>query len=217
MPVEQLAQVVFDAERDTSGDQAPPIGERPAHEHHGQDRERQHQQRFAVVGSLCQLMRLHVPGAFADHLHCAPGQRGQRHGHHHRDAREPPGDGEAAPVGTQEAEQPPEGRHRVAIIVARSTILHLARCPRAALGWPHVWRRRRSCLTSGVQRARAGPPAGLCDTCVHQQLVHNTRGSTFSLCRRSREDPGYPRYPRLPVLTCHGYEPDRAGSLRHSP
>jgi hypothetical protein len=48
--------------------------------------------------------------------------------------------------------------------------------------------------------------AGLCDSCAHQQLVRNTRGSTFSLCRRSREDPAYPRYPRLPVLACPGYE-----------
>ncbi|HTA12762.1 MAG TPA: hypothetical protein VK765_05005 [Solirubrobacteraceae bacterium] len=36
--------------------------------------------------------------------------------------------------------------------------------------------------------------------------MRNTRGSTFSLCRRSREDPGFPRYPRLPVLSCPGYE-----------
>jgi hypothetical protein len=56
--------------------------------------------------------------------------------------------------------------------------------------------------------SRESPPprAGLCDSCAHQQLVPNTRGSTFSLCRRSREDPDYPRYPRLPVLACPGYE-----------
>ena len=48
---------------------------------------------------------------------------------------------------------------------------------------------------------------GLCDTCVHQQIVRNTRGSVFSLCRRSREDPRYPRYPRTPVLACPGHEP----------
>jgi len=47
---------------------------------------------------------------------------------------------------------------------------------------------------------------GLCERCVHQQLVRNTRGSTFSLCRRSREDPAYSRYPRLPVLECAGFE-----------
>jgi hypothetical protein len=53
---------------------------------------------------------------------------------------------------------------------------------------------------------RPGPDAGLCDTCSHQQEVRTTRGSVFSLCKRSREDPAYPRYPRLPVLSCPGYE-----------
>lgn len=48
--------------------------------------------------------------------------------------------------------------------------------------------------------------SGLCDSCVYQQLVPNTRGSVFSLCRRSREDPAYPRYPRVPVLSCQGHE-----------
>jgi hypothetical protein len=50
------------------------------------------------------------------------------------------------------------------------------------------------------------PRAGLCDSCAHQRVVRNTRGSTFSLCERSREDTAYPRYPRLPVLECPGYE-----------
>jgi hypothetical protein len=49
-------------------------------------------------------------------------------------------------------------------------------------------------------------PAGLCDTCVHQQIVRTTRGSEFSLCRRSRTDPRFPKYPRLPVAACRGYE-----------
>jgi hypothetical protein len=52
-----------------------------------------------------------------------------------------------------------------------------------------------------------GPTAGLCDRCRHQQLVPNTRGSVFSLCQRSRTDPAFPRYPRLPVLSCPGFEP----------
>ncbi|HYM44636.1 MAG TPA: hypothetical protein VES65_00535 [Solirubrobacteraceae bacterium] len=55
---------------------------------------------------------------------------------------------------------------------------------------------------------RPGPPAGLCDTCGHRVTVRNTRGSVFSLCGRSRQDPAYPRYPRLPVLACDGYEPN---------
>ncbi len=53
----------------------------------------------------------------------------------------------------------------------------------------------------------AQPPAGLCNACVHQQLVRTTRGSVFSLCRRSRDEPErFTRYPRLPVLACPGYE-----------
>ena len=46
---------------------------------------------------------------------------------------------------------------------------------------------------------------GLCDTCVHQRLIKNTRGSTFSLCELSKTDKGFPKYPRLPVLQCKGY------------
>jgi hypothetical protein len=53
--------------------------------------------------------------------------------------------------------------------------------------------------------------AGLCDTCVHQRVVRTTRGSSFSLCERSRTQPEYPRYPRLPVVACPGYEPRREG------
>jgi hypothetical protein len=49
------------------------------------------------------------------------------------------------------------------------------------------------------------PAVGLCESCRHQQVVRNTRGSSFSLCRRSREDERYPRYPRLPVLSCPGH------------
>jgi hypothetical protein len=60
--------------------------------------------------------------------------------------------------------------------------------------------------------------AGLCDTCVHQRVVKNTRGSTFSLCKRSKDEPErFPRYPRVPVLACPGYvagDPGEAVSSR---
>ena len=50
-------------------------------------------------------------------------------------------------------------------------------------------------------------PAGLCDVCAHQRLVPTTRGVEYSLCERSLEQPdSFPRYPRLPVLECTGYE-----------
>jgi hypothetical protein len=51
------------------------------------------------------------------------------------------------------------------------------------------------------------PSNGLCDSCRHQRLVPNTRGSVFSLCELSREDPRYPRYPPVPVLSCPGFDP----------
>ena len=51
------------------------------------------------------------------------------------------------------------------------------------------------------------PPAGLCDLCRHQRLVRTGRGSEFSLCERSKTDPGFPKYPRVPVRECRGYEP----------
>ena len=60
----------------------------------------------------------------------------------------------------------------------------------------------------GRPGARPPRPAnGLCDECRHQRLVPNTRGSVFSLCERSRDDPSYPRYPRIPVLSCPGHQP----------
>jgi hypothetical protein len=50
------------------------------------------------------------------------------------------------------------------------------------------------------------PPAGLCDACRHQRVIRNTRGSSFSMCERAKTDPSFPKYPRLPVLECRGFE-----------
>jgi hypothetical protein len=53
----------------------------------------------------------------------------------------------------------------------------------------------------------ARPPAGLCDMCIHQKLIRTTRGSEFSMCLRSRNEPErFPKYPRLPVERCPGHE-----------
>ncbi len=51
--------------------------------------------------------------------------------------------------------------------------------------------------------------AGLCAHCIHQKVIRNTRGSTFSLCERSKADPRFPKYPRLPVVRCAGFEERR--------
>lgn len=52
------------------------------------------------------------------------------------------------------------------------------------------------------------PPgrAGLCESCFHQRVVRNTRGSRFSLCERAKTDSSYPKYPRVPVLECTGFQ-----------
>jgi hypothetical protein len=60
--------------------------------------------------------------------------------------------------------------------------------------------------------------AGLCDSCRHQKVVRNTRGSSFSMCERAKSDDRYPKYPRLPVERCPGWQPraeaGRGGSSR---
>ncbi|HTY96231.1 MAG TPA: hypothetical protein VMB91_04275 [Solirubrobacteraceae bacterium] len=50
---------------------------------------------------------------------------------------------------------------------------------------------------------------GLCVTCVNRREVPNSRGSVFYLCQLSKSDPTFPRYPRLPVLSCPGYRHQR--------
>jgi len=48
--------------------------------------------------------------------------------------------------------------------------------------------------------------AGLCDSCLHQKVIKSGRGSRFSMCLRSKTDDRFPKYPRLPVRECSGYE-----------
>jgi hypothetical protein len=73
------------------------------------------------------------------------------------------------------------------------------------------WGRRRAAACAGYGCATM--KAGLCDTCRHQRVVRTTRGSAFSLCLRSKAEPdAYPRYPRLPVTECRGWEARRASS-----
>ena len=50
-------------------------------------------------------------------------------------------------------------------------------------------------------------PGGLCDRCQHAREIRSDRGARFVLCERSRTDDRFPRYPRLPVRACAGFEP----------
>ena len=53
---------------------------------------------------------------------------------------------------------------------------------------------------------RAAHP-GLCATCTHAQKIVSDRGSEFWLCRRGLTEPEFPKYPKLPVVRCGGFEP----------
>jgi len=46
---------------------------------------------------------------------------------------------------------------------------------------------------------------GLCASCAHVQMINSDRGSCFYLCKLSKTDPRFPKYPRHPVLSCVGY------------
>jgi hypothetical protein len=48
---------------------------------------------------------------------------------------------------------------------------------------------------------------GLCKTCTHADpLKHPRGGDPYWRCAKAAIDPSYPKYPRLPVMACRGYE-----------
>jgi hypothetical protein len=53
---------------------------------------------------------------------------------------------------------------------------------------------------------------GLCAHCKFAQHIASSKGSTFLLCGLSKTDPRFPKYPRLPVVTCSGYQKSSAGT-----
>jgi hypothetical protein len=50
---------------------------------------------------------------------------------------------------------------------------------------------------------------GLCADCHFMRRIESDRGSVFHLCGRSVNDPQFPKYPKLPVLQCEGYDPKK--------
>jgi hypothetical protein len=63
----------------------------------------------------------------------------------------------------------------------------------------------------GASEPGRAPPRGaargsLCPECRHVQSITSDKGSVFWLCRRSRADPRYPKYPPQPVVSCPGFE-----------
>jgi hypothetical protein len=48
---------------------------------------------------------------------------------------------------------------------------------------------------------------GLCLDCQHSAVMRSDRGVVFYRCLLSASDPRFPKYPRLPVVSCLGYRP----------
>jgi len=49
--------------------------------------------------------------------------------------------------------------------------------------------------------------SGLCESCRFARTIVSDRGSQFTQCSRSRYEAHlFPKYPKLPVLSCDGYE-----------
>ncbi len=55
-------------------------------------------------------------------------------------------------------------------------------------------------------RTRLGADPGLCWTCRHSKLNRTRRGTAYLRCTRAEWDDRLTRYPRLPVLSCVGYD-----------
>ena len=48
--------------------------------------------------------------------------------------------------------------------------------------------------------------AGLCTDCRFSRIQRSAKGSVFLRCGRADDEPGWLRYPPLPVTTCEGFE-----------
>jgi hypothetical protein len=72
---------------------------------------------------------------------------------------------------------------------------------------------RRAAYPVSVSRSLPDPlpgRVGLCADCQFMRQIESDRGSVFYQCQLSATDPRFPKYPRLPVLRCSGYESSEA-------
>ena len=58
---------------------------------------------------------------------------------------------------------------------------------------------------------KLGAEPGQCATCQHAKLNETRKDTAYLRCTRAAWDPRLPRYPRLPVTDCPGFE-ERSGS-----
>jgi hypothetical protein len=63
-------------------------------------------------------------------------------------------------------------------------------------------------------------PAGLCPSCAFAREIVSGKGSRFLLCEKSKTDRRFPKYPRQPVIQCHGFaekQPEGEQAARTEP
>ena len=66
----------------------------------------------------------------------------------------------------------------------------------------------------GVNDPAATQSVGLCATCQNARRVVSDRGSVFFLCKLSATDSRFPKYPRLPMVSCVGYQAEQPDEQR---
>jgi hypothetical protein len=85
--------------------------------------------------------------------------------------------------------------------------------------FPHrpiiVWRiKMYSSPMPGEDREILRARVGLCLDCCHSRHIASDRGAEFYMCTLSKTDPRFPKYPRLPVISCSGYAPENAPQVQ---
>jgi hypothetical protein len=66
-------------------------------------------------------------------------------------------------------------------------------------------------VPGGEGWAKLGGQAGLCRDCQYARLNETRRGTAYLRCLRAAWDTSLPRYPRLPVTQCAGFERHEGG------
>jgi hypothetical protein len=64
---------------------------------------------------------------------------------------------------------------------------------------------------------KLGADPGLCAGCEHAKLNETRRGTAYLRCTRAAWDTRLPRYPRLPVTQCVGFDPADPAPGAHQP
>jgi hypothetical protein len=61
-------------------------------------------------------------------------------------------------------------------------------------------------MIAPAHSSQASAYSGLCEDCSHSRRIESDRGSVFFLCQLALTDSRFKKYPRLPVVSCLGYE-----------